>query len=174
MYPLAAPSSRVVRVEELAKWDLAVKSAFHDFFSSSCTSGKKCTGAERGYELHSEPRYQLSNRKHSGQGGGFHSILMSSASEGISPPSNAAINSSSSSGALNEKLGSPKDEPSNSSMSSTGRDEHAEEWKVRGDTPGRNAYSQIALCAHQPFVLSLPFEKYESRDQNVPIALLSQ
>lgn len=40
---------------------------------------------------------------------------------------------------LVEKLGSPAGEVNNSSMDSTRRDEHAEEWKVRGDSTGGNA-----------------------------------
>ncbi len=46
-YPLAAPPSRVVRTEETDERLLAVKGAILDFVSSSCTSGKKGTGAER-------------------------------------------------------------------------------------------------------------------------------
>ncbi len=49
-YPLATPPSRVVRMEEADERLLAVKGAIHDFVSSSCTSGKKGTGAGRGCE----------------------------------------------------------------------------------------------------------------------------
>ncbi len=49
-YPLATPPSRVVRMEEANEGLLAVKVAIHDFVSSSCTSGKKGTGAGHGCE----------------------------------------------------------------------------------------------------------------------------
>ncbi len=44
-YPLATPPSRAVRMEEADERLLAVKGAIHDFVNSSCTSGKKGTGA---------------------------------------------------------------------------------------------------------------------------------
>ncbi len=44
-YPLATPPSRVVRTEEAGERLLAVKGAIHKLVSSSCTSGKKGTGA---------------------------------------------------------------------------------------------------------------------------------
>ncbi len=49
-YPLATPPSRVVRTEEADERLLAVKGAIHELVSSSCTSGKKGTGAGRGCE----------------------------------------------------------------------------------------------------------------------------
>lgn len=133
--PLGDAPSRVVRTEEPQSHVLAEKCAFHDFVSSSCTSGNKGTGVEHGCTSHSDPRNQSSSCKHLGQGGGSHSSLMltvsqksraaslasdsawaftpesgrpgeSSASEGNSSPSNAAIESSSSSGAPNEILNS--------------------------------------------------------------------
>ncbi len=60
-YPLAAPPSRVVRKEETDEQLLAVKGAIHDFVSSSCTSGKKGTGAERSCETPPSLRNQLSS-----------------------------------------------------------------------------------------------------------------
>ncbi len=68
-YPLAAPASREVRTEETDERLLSVKGAFHDFVSSSCTSGKKGTGAEQGCELRPAPRNQSSSREGSGLGG---------------------------------------------------------------------------------------------------------
>ncbi len=47
---MATPPSRVVRMEEADEGLLAVKGAIHDLVSSSCTSGKKGTGAGRGCE----------------------------------------------------------------------------------------------------------------------------
>ncbi len=44
-YPWAAPPSRVVRTEEALGLFRAEKGAFHDLVTSSCTSGKKGTGA---------------------------------------------------------------------------------------------------------------------------------
>ncbi len=49
--------------------DLAVKGAILDFVSSSCTSGKKGTGAERGCEPLPAPRNQSSSCEGSGLGG---------------------------------------------------------------------------------------------------------
>ncbi len=56
VYPLAAPPSRIVRTEEMDERLLAVKGAIHDFVSSSCTSGKKGTGAEHACEPRPAPR----------------------------------------------------------------------------------------------------------------------
>ncbi len=61
-YPLAAPPSRVVRTEETDERLLAVKGTIHYFVGSSCTSGKKGTGAERGCEPRPAPRNQSSSR----------------------------------------------------------------------------------------------------------------
>ncbi len=47
VYPKAAPPSRVVRGEEPQGLFRAVKGAFHDLVSSSCTSGKNGTGGGR-------------------------------------------------------------------------------------------------------------------------------
>ncbi len=55
-YPLATPPSRVVRTEKADERLLAVKGAIHELVSSSCTSGKKGTGAGRGCEPRSAPR----------------------------------------------------------------------------------------------------------------------
>ncbi len=68
-YPLATPPSRVVRIEEADEGLLAVKGAIHDFVSSSCTSGKKGTGAGRGCEPRPAPRNQSSSHEGSGLGG---------------------------------------------------------------------------------------------------------
>ncbi len=68
-YPLATPPSRVVRTEEADERLLAVKGAIHELVSSSCTSGKKGTGAGRGCEPRPAPRNQSSSRKGSGLGG---------------------------------------------------------------------------------------------------------
>lgn len=62
-YSLAAPMSRVVRVEEPAEHILAVKDAFHDYTSFTYTSWE-------------EPKNQSSNCKRSVQGGGVHSSTM--------------------------------------------------------------------------------------------------
>ncbi len=93
-YPLAAPPSRVVRTEETDEWHLAVKGAIHDFVSSSCTSGKKGIGAERGCEQHPAPRNQSSCREGSGLGGLLTSspILMAArASRAVSFGSSAVV-----------------------------------------------------------------------------------
>lgn len=106
------------------------------------------TGAGKGYESLSEPRYQSSNCEHSLQmedsiptqcpwprqtwlptkpkGG---SPAKSSVSEGISPP----VLQSTVHPHLDEKFGTPSDKLPNSSMGSTGRGEYAE------DTLGGNA-----------------------------------
>ncbi len=67
-YPLATPPSRVVRTEEADERLLDVKGAIHKLVSSSCTSGKKGTGAERGCEPCPAPRNQSSSREGSGLG----------------------------------------------------------------------------------------------------------
>lgn len=46
--PSGCPTAKVVRMEELVKWDWPMKGALNDFVSSSCTSGKKGTGVGRG------------------------------------------------------------------------------------------------------------------------------
>ncbi len=90
----ATPPSRVVRTEEADERLLAVKGAIHDFVSSSCTSGKKGTGAGRGCEPRPAPRNQSSSREGSGLG----SLLTSSpmltaarASMAVSSGSSAAV-----------------------------------------------------------------------------------
>ncbi len=92
--PLATPPSRVVRTEEADERLLAVKGAIHELVSSSCTSGKKGTGAGRGCEPCPAPRNQSSNREGSGLG----SLLTSSpmltaarASMAVSSGSGAAV-----------------------------------------------------------------------------------
>ncbi len=75
-YPKAAPPSRVVRGEELQDLFRAMKGAFHDFVSSSCTSGKngtrggRCEPARDTTER-SPPRNHSSSLKGSGRGGLF-------------------------------------------------------------------------------------------------------
>ncbi len=49
-YPLAAPPSMIVRMEEADERLLAEKGSGHDFVSSSCTSGEKDTSAGRSCE----------------------------------------------------------------------------------------------------------------------------
>ncbi len=58
---------------------LAMKGAIHDYVSSSCTSGKKGTGAERGCEPRPAPRNQSSSREGSGLGGLLTSSLIHTA-----------------------------------------------------------------------------------------------
>ncbi len=146
-YPLATPLSRVVRMEEVDGWLLAVKGAVHDFVSSSCTSRKKGTGAERGSELRPAPRNQSSSREGSGLGGLLTSspiltaarasmaassgsgAVVATTPEGGSPtaPSSsedvnpdAAIDILSTDGAPNEMLGAPWDGPAKSPGHRTG------------------------------------------------------
>ncbi len=130
--------SRVVRMEEADEWLLAVKGAIHDFVSSSCTSGKKGTGAERGCEPRPALRNQSSSREGSGLGGlltsspiltaAWASMAVSSgsgavvattpeggsptapsSSEDVNPSPDAAIDILSTDGARNEMLGTPWD-----------------------------------------------------------------
>ncbi len=74
VYPKAAPPSRVVRGEEPQGLFRAVKGAFHDLVSSSCTSGKNGTGGGRWKPARPPPRNHSSNLEGSGRGGGFHTI----------------------------------------------------------------------------------------------------
>ncbi len=71
-YPKAAPPSRVVRGEELQDLFRAVKGAFHDLVSSSCTSGKNGTRGGRWEPAQPPPRNHSSSLKGSGRSGGFH------------------------------------------------------------------------------------------------------
>ncbi len=132
-YPLATPPSRVVRMEEADERLLAVKGAIHEFVSSSCTSGKKGTGAGRCCEPRPAPRNQSSSREGSGLGGLLTSSPMltaarasmafssgssaavattpeagsptaPSSSEDVSPSPDAAIDILSTDGALNEMI----------------------------------------------------------------------
>ncbi len=148
-YPLATPPSRVVRMEEADERLLAVKGAIHDFVSSSCTSGKKGTGVERGCEPRLAPRNQSSSREGLGLGGLLTSspILTPvwasmgvssgsgaavattpeggsptapSSSEDVNPSSDAAIDILSTDGAPNEMLGAPWDGPAKSPGNRTG------------------------------------------------------
>ncbi len=148
-YPLATPPSRVVRMEEADERLLAVKGAIHDFVSSSCTSGKKGTGAEHGCEPRPAPRNQSSSREGSGLGGLLTSspILTAaqasmavssgsgvavattpeggsptapSSSEDVNPSPDAAIDILSTDGAPNEMLGAPWDGPAKSPRNRTG------------------------------------------------------
>ncbi len=128
--------SRVVRMEEADEWLLAVKGAIHNFVSSSCTFGKKGTGAECGCEPRPAPRNQSSSREGSGLGGLLTSspILTAarasmavssgsgaavattpeggsptapSSSEDVNPSPDSAIDILSTDGASNEMLGAP-------------------------------------------------------------------
>ncbi len=146
---VATPPSRVVRMEEADERLLAVKGAIHDFVSSSCTSGKKGTGVERGCEPRSAPRNQSSCREGSGLGGLLTSspILMAarasmavssgsgaamattpeggsptapSSSEDVNPSPDAAIDILSTDGAPNEMLCAPWDGPAKSPRNRTG------------------------------------------------------
>ncbi len=132
--PLAAPPSRVVRTKETDELLLAVNGAIHDFVSSSCTSRKKGTGAERGCDPRPAPRNQSSCREGSGLGGlltsspiltaarasmaissGSGAVVATtpeggspiapSSSEDVSPFPDAVIDILSSDGAPNEMLG---------------------------------------------------------------------
>ncbi len=128
---------------------LAVKGAIHELVSSSCTSGKKGTGAGRGCELRPAPRNQSSSREGSGLGGLLTSSPMltaarasmavssgsgaavattpeggsptaPSSSEDVNPSPDAAIDILSTDGAPNEMLGAPWDRPAKSPGNRTG------------------------------------------------------
>ncbi len=147
--PLATPPSRVVRTEEADERLLAMKGAIHELVSSSCTSGKKGTGAGRGCEPHPAPRNQSSSREGSGLGGLLTSSPMltaagasmavssgsgaavattpeggsptaPSSSEDVNPSPDAAIDILSTDGAPNEMLGAPWDRPAKSPGNRTG------------------------------------------------------
>ncbi len=140
---LATPPSRVVRMEEADERLLAVKGAIHNFVSSSCTSGKKGTGVERGCELRPALRNQSSNCEGSGLGvlltsspiltaalaimavssGSGAAVATTSeggsptapsSSEDVNPSPEAAIDILSTDGAPNEMLGAPWDGPAKS------------------------------------------------------------
>ncbi len=129
---------------------LAMKGAIHDFVSSSCTSGKKGTGAEHGCKPCAAPRNQSSNR----EGSGLDSLLTSSpilmaarvsmaissgsgamvtttpeggsptapsSSEDVSPSPDAGINMLSLDGTPNEMLGASWDGPEKSPGNRMGR-----------------------------------------------------
>ncbi len=148
-YPLPAPPTRVVRMEETDERLLAVKGAIHDFVSSSCTSGKKGNGAERGCEPRPAPRNQSSSCEGSGLGDllTFSPILTAarasmavgsgsgaavattpeggsptapSSSEDVNPSPDAVIDILSTDGAPNEMLGAPWDGPAKSPGNQTG------------------------------------------------------
>ncbi len=148
-YPLATPPSRVVRTEEADERLLAVKGAIHELVSSSCTSGKKGTGAGRGCEPRPAPRNQSSSREGSGLGGLLTSSPMltaarasmavssgsdaavattpeggsptaPSSTEDVNPSPDAAIDILSTDGAPNEMLGAPWDRPAKSPGNRTG------------------------------------------------------
>ncbi len=136
-------------MEEADKGLLAVKGAIHDFVSSSCTSGKKGTGAGRGFEPCPAPRNQSSSREGSGLGGLLTSSPMltaarasmavssgsgaavattpeggsptaPSSSKDVSPSPDAAIDILSTDGTPNEMLGAPWDRPAKSPGNRTG------------------------------------------------------
>ncbi len=91
---LSAPPSRVVRTEETDERLLAVNGAIHDLVSSSCTSGKKGTGAECGCEPRPAPRNQSSSCEGSGLGGLLTSspiLTAARASMAVSSGSSAAV-----------------------------------------------------------------------------------
>ncbi len=148
-YPLATPPSRVVRTDEADERLLAVKGAIHELVSSSCTSGKKGTGAERGCEPRPATINQSSSREGSGLGGLLTSSPMltaarasmavssgsgaavattpeggsptaPSSSEDVNPSPDAAIDILSTDGAPNEMLGAPWDRPAKSPGNRTG------------------------------------------------------
>ncbi len=149
-YPLATPPSRVVRTEEADERLLAVKGAIHELVSSSCTSGKKGTGAGRGCEPRPAPRNKSSSREGSGLGGLLTSSPMLTAArasmavssgpvrlvattpEGAAPtapfilrgrepiPPMLRIDILSTDGAPNEMLGAPWDRPAKSPGNRTG------------------------------------------------------
>ncbi len=94
--PRAAPPLRIMRTEETDEWLLAVKGAIHDFVSSSYTSGKKGTGAER--VPNCEPRSASRSQSSSCEGSGLGGLLTSSpiltaarASMAVSSGSGAAV-----------------------------------------------------------------------------------
>ncbi len=83
VYPKAAPSLRVVRGAELRDLFRAVKSAFHDLVSSSCTSGRMAAEGALRTNVTST-RNHSSSFEESGRGGGFHmSLTFSAARESI-------------------------------------------------------------------------------------------
>ncbi len=115
VYPKAAPSSRVVREEVLQDLFRAVKGAFYDLVSSSCTSGKNGTRRARWEPTRPLPRNHSSSLEGSGLGGGVHTsptfsaaresmaIISGSSSDNATTPEggNAAGSSST------ERVGSP-------------------------------------------------------------------
>ncbi len=114
-YPLAALSSRIVRTEEADERLLAVKGAINNFVSSSCTSGKKGTGAECGFESLPALRNQSSSREGSGLG----SLLTSSpiltaarASMAINSGSGTAVATTPEGGSITEPSSSEDASPS--------------------------------------------------------------
>ncbi len=81
---------------------LAVKGAIHDFVSSSRTSGKKGTGAERGCEPRPAPSNQSSSREGSGLGG-----LLTSSPILTAAWASMAVSSGSGGGGDNTRGGQP-------------------------------------------------------------------
>ncbi len=141
-YPLAAPPLRVVRTEEMDKRLLGVKGAIHDFVSSSCTSGKKGTGAERGCEPRPFPRNQTFSREGLGLGG-----LLTSSPTLTDARANMAISSGSGAAvATTPEEGSPTTPSSSEDISSTpdaainilSSDVHRMKCWVPGGTDQRN------------------------------------
>ncbi len=125
------PGSPAIEGRESDEWLLAVKGTIHRSVSSSCTSGKKCTGAERGCE----PRPALKNQSFSREGLGLGRLLTfspilkaarasmavnSGSGAYVSPSADAAINILSLGGAPNEMLAAPWDEPAKSPWNRTG------------------------------------------------------
>ncbi len=147
--PLAAPPSKVVRMEEADERLMAVKGAIHDFVSSSCTSVKKGAGARHGCESCPAPRNQSSSCEGSGLGclltsspiltaartsmavsSGSGAVVSTtpkggsptppSSSEDVNPSPHAAIDILSTDSAPNEMLGAPWDGPAKSPGNRTG------------------------------------------------------
>ncbi len=115
VYPLAALPSRVVRMEEGDEQLLAMKGAVHNFVSSSCTSGKKSTRADRGHGLRPALRNQSSSHEGSGLGGLVTSIptlKATRASIAVSSGSSSAVATKSEGGCPTEPSSSEDDSPS--------------------------------------------------------------
>ncbi len=108
MYPKAAPPWRVVRGEEPKDLFRAVKGAFHELVSFSCTSGKNGTGGGCWEPARPPLRNHSSNLEGSARGGGFHTsptfsearesiaVISGSGSDNATTPEggNAAVSSS--------------------------------------------------------------------------------
>ncbi len=115
---------------------LAVKGAIHDFVSSSCTSGKKGTGGERGYEPHQSSSMLTADRASMAISSGCGAAVATtpeggsptapSSSEDMNPSPNAAIDILSTESTPNEMLVAPWDGPAKSPGNRTGCSMHEE------------------------------------------------